>query len=184
MRSKLAAAALILSLGLAAALPARSQDIKMKVGFQPGTAPRFFVARDQNMFKKEGLAADYIRFTAGPAMRAALKGDDIDVAFMTTAPVIFGLAQGLDLKVFFIESDAAETQALVSTKQGAMRSLADQKGKRIGVTFGTSTHYALLRSLQQLKLGPDSVKILDMQPTAMIPAFVNGDIYGDWSWDP
>ena len=179
-----AAAALILSVGLAAALPARGDDIKIKVGFQPGTAPRFFVARDQKMLEKAGLAPEYTRFTAGPAMLAALKGEDIDIAFMTTAPAIFGLAQGLDLRVFFIESDAADTQALVSTKQAAMKTLADQKGRRIGVTFGTSTHYALLKSLKQLNLGPDSVKILDMQPSAMIPAFIKGDIDGAWSWDP
>ena len=183
MTSKFAAAALILSLGLIT-LPVRADDLKVKVGFQPGTAPRFFVARDQDMFKKAGLAADFTRFTAGPAMLAALKGEDIDIAFMTTAPAIFGLSQGLDLRVFFIESDAAETQALVSTKQAAMKSLADQKGRRIGVTFGTSAHYALLKSLKQLNLGPDSVKILDMQPTAMIPAFIKGDIDGAWSWDP
>lgn len=167
-----------------AASPVLGDDIKVKVGFQPGTAPRFFVARDQNMFKKAELAAEFTRFTAGPAMLAALKGEDIDIAFMTTAPAIFGLSQGLDLKVFFIESDAADTQALVSTKQAAMKTLADQKGRRIGVTFGTSAHYALLKSLQQLKLGPDSVKILDMQPAAMLPAFIKGDIDGAWSWDP
>lgn len=183
MASKLTAAALILSLGIVAS-PVSGDDLKVKVGFQPGTAPRFFVARDQNMFKKAGLAADFTRFTAGPAMLAALKGEDIDIAFMTTAPAIFGLSQGLDLKVFFIESDAADTQALVSTKQAAMKSLADQKGRRIGVTFGTSAHYALLKSLQQLKIRPDSVKILDMQPSAMLPAFIKGDIDGAWSWDP
>ena len=82
------------------------------------------------MFKKVELAAEFTRFTAGPAMLAALKGEDIDITFMTTAPAIFGLSQGLDLKVFFIESDAADTQALVSTKQAAMKSLADQKGTR------------------------------------------------------
>ena len=183
MRSKLATAALLLSIGLAASL-VRGDDIKVKIGFQPGTAPRFFVARDQDMFKKAEIAAEFIRFTAGPAMLAALKGEDIDIAFMTTAPAIFGLSQGLDLKVFFIESDAADTQALVSTKQAAMKTLADQKGRRIGVTFGTSAHYALLKSLQQLKLAPDSVKILDMQPSAMLPAFIKGDIDGAWSWDP
>src|SRR5258706_8784467 len=183
MTSKLAPAALLLSIGLAAS-SVRADDIKVKVGFQPGTAPRFFVARDQNMFKKAEIAAEFIRFTAGPAMLAALKGEDIDIAFMTTAPAIFGLSQGLDLKGFFIESDAADTQALVSTKQAAMKTLADQKGRRIGVTFGTSPHYALLKSLQQVKLAPDAVKILDMQPSAMLPAFVKGDIDGAWSWDP
>src|SRR5204862_6414399 len=126
---------LLLSCGLVAS-PVRGDDIKFKVGFQPGTAPRFFVARDKNMFKKVELAAEFTLFTAGPAMLAALKGEDIDIAFMTTAPAIFGLSQGLDLKVFFIESDAADTQALVSTKQAAMKTLADQKGRRIGVTFG------------------------------------------------
>ena len=38
--------------------------------------------------------------------------------------------------------------------------------------------------MQQLKLGPESVKILDLQPAAMLPAFIKGDIDGAWSWDP
>jgi len=182
LREALIGAVLFASMNFTSAVQA--QDLKMNAGFQPGTAPRFFVARDQNMFKKAGLDAKFTRFTAGPAMLAALKGEDIDIAFMTTAPAVFGLSQGLDLKVFFIESDAAATQALVSTKAAAMKSLRDQKGRRIGVTFGTSAHYALLKSLQQLNLTPDSVKILDMQPTAMIPAFIKGDIDGAWAWDP
>ena len=174
---------LLLSCGVFSS-PVFGEDLKMNVGFQPGTAPRFFVARDQNMFKKAGLDAKFTRFTAGPAMLAALKGEDIDIAFMTTAPAVFGLSQGLDLKVFFIESDAAATQALVSTKAAAIKSLSDQKGRRIGVTFGTSAHYALLKSLQEANLSAQSVQILDMQPTAMIPAFIKGDIDGAWSWDP
>jgi ABC-type nitrate/sulfonate/bicarbonate transport system substrate-binding protein len=136
------------------------------------------------MFQKAGLAPEFLKFIAGPAMLAALQGENIDVAFMTTAPAIFGLSQGIDLHVFFIESDAAETQALVATKKAAMKTLQDQKGKKIAVTFGTSAHYALLKSLEVARLKDSDLTILDMQPSAMLPAFIKDDIAGAWSWDP
>jgi ABC-type nitrate/sulfonate/bicarbonate transport system substrate-binding protein len=184
MTSRFIVAALIaLSLSLLAA-PALSDELNINVGYQPGTSPRFFVAKNEKMFEKAGLAPNYIKFTTGPAMLAALRGKDIDVAFMTTPPVIFGLSQGLDLKVFFIESDAAETQALVAIPNGAIKSFADQQGRRIGVTFGSSAHYALLKSLQEANLNPGSVIILDMQPGTILPAFIRNDVDGAWCWDP
>lgn len=159
-------------------------DLPMRIGYQPGTAPRFFVARDQQTFQKAGLAPDYYKFISGPAMLAALQGENIDVAFMTTPPVIFGLSQGIDIRVFFVESDAATTQALVSTKNADIKSFADQKGKKIAVTFGTSAHYGLLKSLEAAKVPESDVTILNMQPSAMLPAFIKDDVAGAWTWDP
>jgi ABC-type nitrate/sulfonate/bicarbonate transport system substrate-binding protein len=161
-----------------------ADEPSIRIGWAPGTSPRFFVAHNQQTFQKAGLVPQFSKFITGPTMLAALKGEDIDVAFMTTPPAIFGLAQGLEIQVFFIESDAAGTQALVSTKQAAMKSFADQKAKTIGVTYGTSAHYALLKSLEDVKLTDADITILDMQPTAMLPAFINRNIDGAWSWDP
>jgi ABC-type nitrate/sulfonate/bicarbonate transport system substrate-binding protein len=183
MRSRFTTAALLVGLNLIVN-SAQAQETKINIGYQPGTSPRFFVAQNQKMFEKVGLDPNYVKFNTGPAMLAALKGNDIDVAYMTTAPVIFGLSQGLDLKIFFIESDSAATQALVTTTDAAIKSLVDQKGRRIGVTFGSSAHYALLKSLQEVNLAADSVNILDMQPSAMLPAFIRNDVDGAWSWDP
>jgi aliphatic sulfonates family ABC transporter substrate-binding protein len=183
MKNMFAAVALLL--GTLTFSPAgHAADPAIRIGFQPGTAPRFFVARDQRMFEKAGLAAAYSKFISGPTMLAALQGEDIDVAFMTTAPAIFALSQGIDIRVFFIESDAAKTQALISTKEAAIKSLADQRGKKIAVTFGTSTHYAMLKSFEVEKISDSDVTILNLQPSAMLPAFIKGDIAGAWTWDP
>lgn len=159
-------------------------DLPIRIGYQPGTAPRFFVARDQQFFQKAGLTPDYSKFISGPTMLAALQGENIDVAFMTTPPVVFGLSQGIDIRVFFVESDAAKTQALVSTSDGGIKSFADQKGKKIAVTFGTSAHYGLLKSLEAAKVPASDVTILNMQPSAMLPAFIKDDVAGAWTWDP
>jgi ABC-type nitrate/sulfonate/bicarbonate transport system substrate-binding protein len=159
-------------------------DLPIRIGYQPGTAPRFFVARDRQFFQKAALAPDYSKFLSGPAMLAALQGENIDVAFMTTPPVVFGLSQGIEIRVFFVESDAAKTQALVSTKDAALKSFADQKGKKIAVTFGTSAHYGLLKSLEAAKVPASDVTILNMQPSAMLPAFIKEDVAGAWTWDP
>jgi ABC-type nitrate/sulfonate/bicarbonate transport system substrate-binding protein len=177
------AAALLLAC-VASVSVAKAADTGIRIGFQPGTAPRFFVARNQMMFEKAGLAPEFLKFISGPPMLAALQGENIDVAFMTTAPAIFALSQAIDIRVFFIESDSASTQALISTKEAALTSLADQKGKKIAVTFGTSAHYGLLKSLEAEKIAEAAVTVLDMQPSAMVPAFIKGDIAGAWTWDP
>jgi aliphatic sulfonates family ABC transporter substrate-binding protein len=163
---------------------ASAADLPIRIGYQPGTAPRFFVARDQQFFQNAGLAPDYSKFISGPTMLAALQGENIDVAFMTTPPVVFGLTQGIDIRVFLVESDAAKTQALVSTKDADIKSFADQKGRKIAVTFGTSAHYGLLKSLEAAKVPESAVTILNMQPSAMLPAFIKDDVAGAWAWDP
>jgi taurine transport system substrate-binding protein len=162
----------------------RAADLPIRIGYQPGTAPRFFVARDQQFFQKAGLVPEYSKFISGPTMLAALQAENIDVAFMTTPPVVFGLSQGIPIRVFFVESDAAKTQALVSTKDAGIKSFADQKGKKIAVTFGTSAHYGLLKSLEAAKIPASDLTILNMQPSAMLPAFIKDDVAGAWSWDP
>jgi taurine transport system substrate-binding protein len=178
-------ASIVLLMGVLAFMQAgHAADVAIRVGYQPGTAPRFFVARDQHFFQKAGLAPDYVKFISGPSMLAALQGENVDVAFMTTPPAIFALSQGIDVRVFFIESDAAATQALVSTKEAAIRSLADQKGKKIAVTFGTSAHYGLLKSFEANGISDSNATVLDMQPSAMLPAFIRSNIDGAWTWDP
>jgi len=183
-RTIAAAAALLLAVLIFSPAADAADSAAIRVGYQPGTAPRFFVAREKKMLEKAGLQPEYLKFISGPPMLAALQGENIDVAFMTTAPAIFALSQGIDIRVFFIESDAAETQALISTREAGLKSLADQKGKRIAVTFGTSAHYGLLKSLENEKIAESDVTILDMQPTAMLPAFIKADIAGAWTWDP
>ena len=49
------AAALLLAC-VASVSVAKAADTGIRIGFQPGTAPRFFVARNQMMFEKAGLA--------------------------------------------------------------------------------------------------------------------------------
>ena len=149
-------AAVALLLGTLTLSPAsHAADPAIRIGFQPGTAPRFFVARDQRMFEKAGLAAAYSKFISGPTMLAALQGEDIDVAFMTTAPAIFGLSQGIDIRVFFIESDAAQTQALISTKDAAIKALADS------FDYGTAilkeqTDQTMLQTVNAPFIGPST----------------------------
>jgi taurine transport system substrate-binding protein len=183
MRKMFALMALLVS--VFALMPAgHAADTAIRIGYQPGTSPRFFVARDQHLFEQAGLAPQYVKFISAPPMLAALQGQNIDVAFMTTPPVIFALSQGIKVRIFFIESDAAKTQALVSTKAAGITSLAGQKGKRIAVTFGTSAQYGLLKSFRAGGISDSQATVLDMQPSAMLPAFINGDIDGAWSWDP
>src|SRR5262245_57680113 len=92
-RTIAAAAALLLAVLIFSPAADAADSAAIRVGYQPGTAPRFFVAREKKMLEKAGLQPEYLKFIVGPPRHAALQGENIDVAFMTTAPAIFALSR-------------------------------------------------------------------------------------------
>ena len=45
---------------------AAEQPIPINIGYLPGTYYAFYVARDQKLFEKAGLAPNFVKFAAGP----------------------------------------------------------------------------------------------------------------------
>lgn len=156
----------------------------IRIGWQSALSYGMYVAMLQKLYEQEGLSPKHVKFEAGPPMFAALSTGDVDVAYMSVYPVIFGLAQGLDIKIFLVAEDSATAGGLIVRSGSGIKSIADQKGKRIGVTFGSAAHYQVIRSLQKAGLAESDLTILDMAPGVLQAAFIRGDIDGAWTWEP
>lgn len=157
---------------------------RIRIGWQPSLTYGMYAIMSEGIAKQEGLDVDYLKFTAGPPMLAALSSGDIDIASFTVVPGMYALAQGVDIRFFLITEDFHVGEALVARRGTGIRSLRDQRGKRIGVTFGSMAHFGFLRSLQAAGLTEKDVVTLDMAPGVMVAAFVKGDIDGAWGWEP
>jgi len=159
-------------------------DDRIRIGWQPALSPGVHSAMLGKLYEAEGLSPEHIKFEAGPPMFSALASGDVDVAYMSVYPVIFGLAQKLDVKMFVVIDDFIAADGLVVRRGSGISSLADQKGKRIAVTFGSAAHYGFLKSLQKVGLTERDLTILDMAPSVIQAGFIRGDIDGAWIWEP
>ncbi len=111
-----------------------------------------YVAVDQGLFAKEGLQVDLLNFRGGSDLIKALVAGSIDVGVVSLAEVTAGIDAGQPLKAFYggFNVPAFSWYAIPSIK-----SIADAKGKRFGVTqFGSSTDFLTRYALVANGLDP------------------------------
>jgi len=157
---------------------------RIQIGWQPAVGYGMYVAQILKLYEQEGLSPEHLKFESGPAMFAALGTGDIDVAYMSVFPAIFGLAHGLDIKIFLMPEESSRGSGLIVRRDSGIKSIADQKAKRIAATFGSWAHYQVIASLKKAGLAETDLTILDMTPPVKQAAFIRGDIDGVWFWEP
>ena len=171
----------------AASIASAAQDAKVKVtmGWQPTmNGARFFIAEAEGLFTQEGLELNLVKFTAGPPFFAAFQSGSIDVGFLGFQPAVTAIAQGIAIKVVAVENDAGGAEGLVARLDSGIKSLADLRGKKVATRRGSSAHTALLTGLQVGGLKETDIQLIDLDVTALLPAFRKGDVHAAWYWEP
>ena len=158
--------------------------VPIKIGWQPAPVYRMYAAQKLGAFERAGLAPTFIKFAAGPPMLAAFQTKDIDVTFMGSAPFVIGLSQGLAIKAILIEQGDDPVNGLVVQRGRGIETMADLRGKKIGVTVGSTAYLGLRLGLAKAGLKAEDVTVLNMPVINQLPAFLRGDIDGMWAWAP
>jgi len=130
-----------------------------------------YVAADEGTYAKEGLEVEVVEFRGGAdVIRAAVSGS-IDIGAVALAEISSGIDAGQRLKAFYAGFNIPNFDWY---GVASINSLADAKGKRIGITqYGSSTdfvtRYALMangvdpRDVQIIQAGPPSTRLAAMQ---------------------
>ena len=171
-------------LAMSAAPSAAQPRDTIKFGHPSTMTYGTYASMVRKLDEKAGLKLEYIKFTAGPPMLAALQRGDLDIASFSVVPAVYALAQRVDIKVFLLTEDYSVGDALVARKDSGIKAFKDQRGKRIAITAGTIPHWGFLRSLDTAGVAEKDVKVLDMPPAVTIPAFIKGEIDATWTWEP
>ena len=108
-----------------------------------------FLAEDQGLFREEGLDVEVIPAAGGggEALKMLLGGAG-EIAFVNPEALWFAVAEGAKLKSVYsiIPNSIFE---VISFPEKNIKSVADLKGKKIGVlSRGSGTYYSLLTLLQ------------------------------------
>src|SRR5881396_1540818 len=131
-----------------------------------------YVAVDEGTFAKQGIQADVVEFRGGAdVIRAAVSGS-VDVGVVALAEITSGIDAGQPLKAFYAGFNIPDFDWYGAS---FIKSLADAKGKRIGITqYGSSTdfitRYALTvngldpsKDVQIIQAGPPATRLAAMQ---------------------
>ncbi len=178
--------------GLAAALlclvvllPAYAVD-KVAIGYIGGTADvGFYIADARGYLKQEGIEASFTVFDSDVKMIPPLATGDLDVASgMLNAATYNAAARGITLRAVADKSRSKgiySYQALVVRKDliesGAIRSLADIRGRKFGLTGQAGNSYAVMvEALQSVGLAEKDVDVVYLSLPQQAAAFASGAI--------
>jgi len=97
-----------------------------------------------------------------------------------------GLSAPLNIpyQVAFVLDVAGDNEALVARNGSGVETVADLRGKRIGTPFASTAHYSVLAALSQNGLSASDVRLVDLQPQAILAAWERGDIDAAYTWLP
>lgn len=190
-----AAVALLLALlsSLAAGSPVEAQapgqagsppKLPVKFGWQLQADFVFQAARAAGAFQEANLSPEYVQFPSGREMLAALQSKSIDISHASGIVFNVALAQGLDVKAFFVYQDHARNEGLVARAGSGIQKVADLAGKRLAFTRGSAAHNSVSRALAAAGLTIDKVAVRDLTPDKAFAAFINGDVDAWWVWQP
>ncbi|HVL56339.1 MAG TPA: taurine ABC transporter substrate-binding protein [Burkholderiaceae bacterium] len=134
--------------------------------------------------KTTGYKINWRMFGGGGDVIRAMSSGDVQIGEAGSSPIAAAASQGLDVELVWVLDDIADAEALVARNGSGVNSVADLKGKRVGVPFVSTTHYHLLFALQRAGVDPKSVDIRNMRPPEIGAAWERGDIDATFVWDP
>ena len=178
-------ALLLLLAGLSASALAKAPET-VNIGYQKANIFALLKYRGtlDESFKKQGIAVRWIEFPAGPQMLEGLNVGSIALAATGDAPPAFAQAAQADL-VYFAHSPAnPKTEAIVVAENSAIKSVADLKGKRVGLNKGSDVNYLLVTALEKAGLSYKDITPVYLPPADARAAFQRGAIDAWVIWDP
>jgi NitT/TauT family transport system substrate-binding protein len=146
-------------------------------------AAPIWIAEAKGFFAGNGLRVRIENYDSGKDACQALLQAKVDVVTMEEFVLVQNSFTHHDLRVL-ATIDTSETDELIARKDHGIRYLSDLKGKRIGVTGGTSGEFFLKLFLTFNNLSFREMNIVDLAPSQMLDAITKGEVDAVDTWEP
>jgi NitT/TauT family transport system substrate-binding protein len=142
------------------------------------------IADAKGFFREEGLDVTLQLHSFGKVALQSLLDGKADLATAADAPIMFAMMKGTKLSILTTVITSTKDEAIIALKDNRITAASDLKGRRIGVTFGTSGDYFLDSYLVLNALSREAVVLVDMKPEEMTAALLQGKIDAVSIWHP
>jgi len=135
-----------------ATVPAKT----ISIGIMPDVESiPFIIAEKNGYFTKEGVQVKIVPFKSAKDRDSALQSGQLDGVITDILAVVFANEGGINLKICSKNDGNIE---LMAGKDSGINSIADLKGKQIGLSTNTIMEYTTDRMLEAGQVKPEEVK--------------------------
>lgn len=155
----------------------------MRLGFNlwAGFMP-WQVAKEKNLFQSNGLNAELVWFPVLSDQLTAFNSGKVDVAGMTMADFLSGVANGVRAKVVSVIDISLGADAILVAPK--INSIQEFVGKKASIEIGTVGHLLFLKALEQAKVPENKVEIVNQAADAAVSALIAGRTEIAYSYEP
>lgn len=180
IRRKLSALLVIIalaSLGVQCSAPKQPYDLA--TSYWPGYEP-LYLARELGY-----LDPNLVRLREMPSTTeslAAFRSGRIDIAALTLDEALLLEHDGIDVRIVLVMDTSFGGDAVMARPE--IKSLAELKGKRVGVESGALGAYVLSRALDQVGLTPADVTVVPVPSDRHFEAYASGEVDAVVTFEP
>ncbi len=142
-----------------------------------------FVAKGMGYFKEEGIDLEIKKFGSGKTSFEAMLKGDIDIAAVADTPIVIESFNSKDFNIIAGMYTSYDDK-VIARKDKGINSVADLKGKKVGLTKGTNAQFVLDLLLIYNQIPSSEVEVVDIKPMDLVPALKNGDVDAISAWEP
>jgi len=169
---------------LATLAQSRLDRVTIRYGFLPIPTVPLYAAIAYDLFERENLDVQLVKFTSGPATFQAMQAGSIDAGQGGIGTYFMGTTRGLEIRWVYTYGDYSPIEGLVVRKGSAIRDFKDLKGKKVTYAAGSSQHLAHLIALRRAGMNINDIEAIPLAPPQGLAAVLNGDVEAGWFWDP
>ncbi|HLF78321.1 MAG TPA: ABC transporter substrate-binding protein [Dehalococcoidia bacterium] len=147
----------------------------IKLGFSawPGWFP-WQVAEEAKIFSKAGVKVELVWFEGYLDSINALASGKLDANSQTLNDTLASIAAGSDQKIILVNDNSTGNDQIIVDQN--IKTVADLKGKKVGVEAGVVDHFLLALGLRKAGMTLDDVTIVPLETGAAAAAFAAGQL--------
>ena len=157
---------------------------KIIIGHFGNPTPMQLLVSSDAVQKATGWEIEWRKFASGTDVIAAMASGDVVLAELGSSPLAIAASQGVDLQLIAFSDVIGKAESLIAHNDSGIASVADLKGKRIGVPVGSTAHFSLMGALQHEGIAEADVTIMSMKPDDIAAGWGQGAIDAAWIWQP
>ena len=140
------------------------------------------IAHKKGYFAEEGVEITPQKYSFGKAALNAVIEGKADMATVAETPVMFSIMKEDEIYIIATIETSNRNIAIVGRKDKEILKPKDLKGKRIGVTFGTTSEFFIHSFLIANGMENKEVQIINLKPDEMLDAVISEKVDAVSTW--
>lgn len=173
---------MVLVLAVIALCGCKKENAPLKVGFSdwPGWVA-WQIAIDKDWFKEEGVDVEFSWFEYAASMDAFASGQ-IDAVTITNGDALVVGATGAPSQLILVSDYSNGNDMIVATP--GIDSIADLKGKKVGIEIGFVEHLLLIKALESAGMKDTDVELVNVLTHQTAQTLASGEVAAIGAWQP